>query len=79
MENITKISIKRLSKCAGVKTISDDCYDLIRDIIENKVKDVVENSCVIMNEDKNSKTLSHLYVYQALELSTKENILKIES
>ena len=75
MENITKKSIKKLSQSAGIKTLSDDCYDLIREIIETKVKEVVKNSSIIMTEDKNSKTLTPLYISQALDISYRETIL----
>ena len=67
MENILKISIKRLSDSAGVKSISTDCYDLIRELIEDKLKEVVEISCAIMTEG-NSKTLHESDVHHALEL-----------
>ena len=77
MENITKISIKRLSKCAGVKTLSDDCYDLIREIIENKLKELVDHSYNIMCEG-NSKTLSSSDIHHSLELRG-EYILKSEN
>ena len=75
MENITKKSIKKLSQSAGIKTLSDDCYDVIREIIETKVKEIVKNSSVIMKEDKNSKTLTPLYISQALDISHRETIL----
>lgn len=73
MENITKVSIKRLSKCANVKTMSDDCYDLIKDLIEIKLKDIIDVASMIMSEE-NNRTLSPTHIHQALELLDGEYI-----
>jgi histone H3/H4 len=73
MENITKVSIKRLSKCANIKTISDDCYDVIKDLIETKLKDILSTASMIMTEE-NNKTLSPSHIHQALELLNNEYI-----
>ena len=67
MDNITKVSIKRLSKAAGIKTISEDCYDVIREIIQNKLNEIVTVSSKIMTEG-NSKTLSQSHIINGLEL-----------
>lgn len=68
MESIKKISIKRLSELAGVKSLSDDCYDLIREIMEDKLKEIITSSHSIMVDD-NSKTISTTHVHLALELT----------
>lgn len=73
MENITKVSIKRLSKCANIKIISEDCYDVIKDLIETKLKDIINTASMIMTEE-NNKTLSPLHIHQALELLNNEYI-----
>lgn len=68
MDNIKKITIKRLAECAGIKSLSDDCYDLIRRIIEEQVKEVVTVGHTLMVED-NSKTLSNKHIQLSLEYS----------
>jgi histone H3/H4 len=68
MDNIKKVTIKRLAECAGVKSLGDDCYDVIREIIEEQVKEVVRVGHLLMIED-NSKTLSNKHIQLSLEYS----------
>ena len=74
MDNIKKVTIKRLAEYAGVKSLSDDCYDVIREIIEKQMKDVVTTSHTLMVED-NSKTLSAQHVHLSLEYRGYYNFL----
>lgn len=67
MENITKGSLKEISKKAGIKLLSEDCYDVIRNLLEEKIKEVVDNSLTLMEESK-LKTVSSTNIYNALEL-----------
>ena len=67
MENIKTCSIKSLANMAGVKSLSEDCHDLIREIMEEKLKDIISTSHSIMIDD-GSKTISTSHVYLALEL-----------
>ena len=41
MQNITNPSITRLARKAGVKSMSNDCYDSIREIAEKELEDIV--------------------------------------
>jgi len=64
---ITKPSITRLSRRAGVKSLSDDCHDLIRKIIENKLNEVL-NVVMSVNSEHNTRTILSCDVYDALHL-----------
>ena len=41
MDNITKPSITRLARKAGVKSLSDDCYNNIRGIVGVYLSDII--------------------------------------
>jgi histone H3/H4 len=64
---ISRPSITRLSRLAGVKSISDDCYDEIRDIMLYRLDKVVKASLVV-NAQRQNKTLMAEDVYDALAL-----------
>jgi histone H3/H4 len=64
---ITKPSITRLSRRSGVKSLSDDCHELIRKIIENKLNEVL-NVVMSVNSEHNTKTILSSDVYEALHL-----------
>lgn len=70
--DITKPSITRLARRAGIKSISEECFPYIRALIEQKLDIVVRNSLVV-NRERQTKTLMTEDVYQALAL-TGENI-----
>ena len=65
MEHITKPSITRLARRAGVKSLSDDCYNSIRNLVENKLSDVI-NVALVVNSEHNTKTLMPEDNYEAL-------------
>jgi histone H3/H4 len=67
MENITKPSITRLARRAGVKSISDNCFDTIRDLIGYRLEEVISAS-LIVNSEHQTKTLMAEDVYEALRL-----------
>lgn len=67
MENITKGSLKELSKQAGIKLLSEDCYDVIRNLLEEKMKEIIDNSLILMEESK-LKTVNISNIYNSLEL-----------
>jgi len=64
---ITKPSITRLSRRAGVKSLSDDCHEMIRKIIENKLGEVL-NTVLCVNSEHNTKTILSSDVYDALHI-----------
>ena len=67
MDILTKPSITRLARKAGVKSLSDNCYEDINKIIVEKLEDVLEASLLVKNEH-NSKTLMPEHIYQSLSL-----------
>jgi len=67
MEHITKPSITRLARKAGVKSLSDDCYPLIHSIIEEKLEKLIA-SALIVNSEHNTKTLMADDIYSSLVL-----------
>ena len=67
MEDITKPSITRLARQAGVKSISDECFDYIRKDIYDRLDKVISVSLVV-NSENQTKTLMPDDVYNALRL-----------
>ena len=67
MDGITKPSLTRLARRAGVKSLSDDCYDTIRTMVNKKLNEVV-NTSLIVNSEHQTKTLMVEDVYNALSL-----------
>ena len=72
MEQITKPSITRLSRRAGVKSLSDDCYPTVRLMAEGLLSDIIQSS-LIVNTEHGTKTLMPEDIYEALRLKG-ENI-----
>ena len=68
MEGLSKPCISRLARMAGAKSLSDDCYDTIRNLIGMKLNEVVSN-IVAVNNTHQTKTIMSNDVYKALELS----------
>jgi histone H3/H4 len=64
---ITRPSITRLSRLAGVKSISEDCYDEIKEIMLHRLQRVVKTSLVV-NAQKQNKTLLPEDIYDAIAL-----------
>ena len=62
--NITKPSIIRLARRAGVKNISDDCYVTINELITDMLSELAHTIIVVNSE--NRKTIMPDVVYQAL-------------
>lgn len=67
MEGITKPAIIRLSRRSGIKSLSDDCYDVVRKVIEEKLDDVIR-SVMIVNSEHNTKTIMVNDIYNTLHL-----------
>lgn len=65
MEDITKPSITRLARRAGVKSISDDCFHAIRTLISNRLDELILASLVV-NSEHHTKTLMADDVYDSL-------------
>ncbi len=68
METLSKPCISRLARMAGVKSLSDDCYDTIRNLIGMELNKVVSN-IIVVNDSSQTKTIMSSDVYKAFELS----------
>ena len=64
---ITKPSITRLARRAGSKTISEDCYDLVRAYVGQNLDTIIQKALVV-NSGRQTKTLMSDDVYDALSL-----------
>jgi histone H3/H4 len=67
MEDLTKPSITRLSRRAGVKSVSEDCFSTVRNIIDNRLHEVI-NASLVVNSEHQTKTLMSDDVYSAFQL-----------
>ena len=67
MEDITKPSITRLARRAGVKSVSDDCFDTIRNLIHNRLEELVR-AALIANSEHQTRTLMTDDIYEAFSL-----------
>jgi histone H3/H4 len=63
---LSKPSITRLARRAGVKTLSDESYNTIRNLIGMKLNELI-NTIVIVNDNHNTKTIMSNDVYKACE------------
>lgn len=67
MENITKPSITRLARRAGVKSLSDDCYTTIRGLVGSHIAEIII-AALVVNSEHNTKTLMPDDIYEAMRL-----------
>ncbi len=67
MEKISKPSINRLARRAGVKSISEDCYETVRNLIGMELTNIIKNIIVINNHNQ-TKTIMVKDVYDSLHL-----------
>jgi histone H3/H4 len=67
MEKISKPSINRLARRAGVKSISEDCYDTIRNLIGMELTNIVKN-VLLINSHNQTKTIMVKDIYDTLHL-----------
>jgi histone H3/H4 len=67
MDHITKPSITRLARRAGVKSLSEDCHNNIRVIVEECLSDIIV-AALVVNSEHNTKTLMPEDIYEALRL-----------
>ena len=68
MESITSPSITRLARKAGIKSMSNDCYDCIRNIAQEELVNIVKTMLVV-NSEHNTKTLMQDDIYEGLRLN----------
>lgn len=67
MKDITEPSIGRIARKAGVKSMSSQCYDTVRQLIENKL-DEITATLLVVNSERQIKTIMASDVYNALAL-----------
>ena len=67
MDHITKPSITRLARRAGVKSLSEECYPAVRDLVQRHLKDIIQTA-IVVNSEHNTKTLMPEDVYEAFRL-----------
>lgn len=67
MEHITKPSITRLARRAGVKSLSEECHNTVRVLVEQYLDDVI-SAALVVNSEHNTKTLMPDDIYEALRL-----------
>jgi histone H3/H4 len=65
--HITKASITRLARRSGVKSMSDDCYVTVRDLINKCLTEIIVVA-LLVNSEHNTKTLMPDDIYEALRM-----------
>lgn len=63
--DITKPSITRLARRAGVKSVSEECYDLVRKLINMELEEIIR-VVMIVNSEHQTKTLMPEDIYEAV-------------
>jgi histone H3/H4 len=64
---LSKSAITKLARRAGVKSVSEDCYDTVRNLIGMKLNEIIRG-VLITNDNHNTKTIMTSDVYKTLEL-----------
>jgi histone H3/H4 len=67
MEYLPKPSITRLARKAGIKSLSDDCHNTVRGLVED-VLNKTASTILIVNSEHQTKTIMVDDVYEALRL-----------
>jgi len=67
MDTLTKPALTRIARRAGVKSLSDDCFEPIRNLIGIKLYELIKTS-IIVNSEHQTKTIMPNDIYQALHL-----------
>jgi histone H3/H4 len=67
METISKPSLTKLARQAGVKSLSDDCFETIRHVMNNKIDELIK-TILIVNSEHKTKTIIVNDVYESLQI-----------
>lgn len=70
-ENISKPSLTRLARKAGIKSLSDDCFPVLNTIIQNRLKDILRISHVLM-EQRNGRVILERDCYDSVSILGEE-------
>lgn len=62
--NITKPSLQRIARQAGIKSMSDDCVDIIRTLLHAKTAEICD---ILILQNNCTKTIMVDDVYAALQ------------
>ena len=68
LSEITKPSITRLARKAGIKSVSEECFGHIRCTMVNCLSELI-STILIVNSEHRTKTLMSEDIYAALALS----------
>ena len=68
MSNITQPSLYRVARQAGVKTMSSDCTDVLRKLLERRADEICK-SIIIVNKQSGTKTIMPNDVYAAMNIT----------
>ena len=64
MERISKSSINRIARRAGVKSVSEDCFDTIRNLMGMELNTIIKTALIV----NQTKTIMPKDIYDALYL-----------
>jgi len=67
IDNISKPSITRLARQAGIKSLSEDCFETVRNLIDEKLNEVIK-TIIVVNSEHQTKTIMVSDVYKGLQL-----------
>lgn len=67
VDNISKPSITRLARQAGIKSLSEDCFETVRNLLDEKLDEIVK-TILVVNSEHQTKTIMVGDVYKALQL-----------
>jgi histone H3/H4 len=67
MDKITKPSITRLARRAGIKSLSEECHDTIKNLIGMELSNIIKN-VIVINTHNQTKTIMPKDVYDTLHL-----------
>ena len=70
IKGITKPALTRLARKAGVKSMSENCTNVLQKILYSKTERLL-NDIIILNENKKNKTIMEDDVYETLRWNGK--------
>jgi histone H3/H4 len=66
--DINKPSITRLARRAGVKSVSEDCFNIVRGLIVTELEEIIRLT-MIVNSEHQTKTLMPDDIYEAISFN----------
>lgn len=70
-EKVSKPSLTRLARKAGVKSLSDECFPLLNKIIDARIEDILKISHVLM-EERDGRIILERDCYDAVSILGEE-------